>query len=168
MKPSEHGEPAAIITPQARSKLNTTRNGMSHKTNVQHLSNVVATLGELQPLMVPLLCYRFQGARRLILEWIPHYITTWHLTWEMAFCFSCLCFHHQGGLVGWRTGGRGNGFCFSFLMPLDFSAQRAHASSLYACSVECCKACYNCRNTLGEGDVVVEIAEIFIYREENV
>lgn len=70
--------------------------------------------------------------------------------------------------MGWRTGGRGNGvFFFSFLMPLDFGAQRAHASSWYACSVECCKACYNCRNTLGEGEVVVEIAEIFICGEEK-
>lgn len=58
-------------------------------------------------------------------------------------------------------------FFFSFLMPLDFNAQRAHASSWYACSVECCKACYSCRHTLGEGEVVVEIVEIFICGEEK-
>lgn len=68
MKPAEHGDPAAIIMPQACTQLNTAQDGMSHKMNVQHLSDVVAMLGEPQPLMVPLLCDSFQGERRLISE----------------------------------------------------------------------------------------------------
>jgi len=45
MKPAEHGDPAAIITPQACTHPNTAQDGMSHKMNVQHLSDVVANAG---------------------------------------------------------------------------------------------------------------------------